>query len=216
MTSIISTICDKWNKIYSKDCYKASLIDSVLPVLETDKNARFKKLIIKEIRETVVFPVLSVSCETRLDSMKEKCDAIALYENSDGTYSLLLIEMKSGFDTQKLFYARTQIQQSAVKIMSLLSSIKEYRKLQISPYGIIVSLAPNSDREDYLSKISMLPPEEQGNERFALNLYANSGRDAVVINEDNGSIEQESLPFPFPFRYYASEGEELVINLPVK
>lgn len=216
MTSVVSTIFNKWNKLYSKSCYKASLINSVFIVPETDKNARFKKLTIRGMHDTVVFPVSSVGCETRLGSMKEKCDAIALYENSDGTYSLLLIEMKSGFDTDKLFYARTQIQQSAVKIMSLLSSIKEYRKLRIFPYGIIVSLAPNSDCEDYLSKISMLSPEEQGNDRFALNLYANNGRGAVVINEDNGSIEQEALPFPFSFHYYASEGEELVINLPVK
>ena len=137
MTSVVSTIFNKWNKLYSKSCYKASLINSVFIVPETGKNARFKKLTIRGMHDTVVFPVSSVGCETRLDSMKEKCDAIALYENSDGTYSLLLIEMKSGFDTDKLFYARTQIQQSAVKIMSLLSSIKEYRKLRIFPYGII-------------------------------------------------------------------------------
>ncbi|GHU63727.1 hypothetical protein FACS1894123_07090 [Bacteroidia bacterium] len=111
------------------------------------------------------------------DFFHKDCDGIFMFEYEGQKY-ILVVELKSSFDTNKIYYARTQIISSYIKLNILLNMIPEYEKDEYVFKGVIASLNPNDEQLNGISKTMMLPDNDLKKKQssFALNLYRNKKR----------------------------------------
>lgn len=213
----LDVILNKWNELYdSKVDYKSIIQEGPFVVLENSGNASLNELELDDVRKALVLPNQAVKDYCLLENFKLNCDKTILYENVDGTYSLLMIEMKSKFSTQELYKARLQIQDTALKFLNLLNPIKEFRRLIVRLYGIIASNKPDDKCLMYLSKLSELPAEEQNMAFFALNLHQHSlDSTGYTVYDDQGKRSLEYYSYPITFYYYPSSSNKVSMSLPV-
>ena len=212
----LDVIQRKWNELYtSKIEYKSEIQEGEISVLENSLQCTLNELEIKEIRRALVLPNQAVQDFCLLENFKLNCDRTILYENTDGTYSLLMIELKSKFSTQEIFKARIQIQDTALKIIDLLNPIKEFRGLKVLLLGIIASNSPTDSTLQYLSKISELPDEDQKLAYFALNLYQHSLKSiGYTVIDDQGKTSLEYYSYPITFYYCSSTTNKITMKIP--
>jgi hypothetical protein len=106
-----------------------------------------------------------------------ECDGIVVFDYNKQKH-ILIIELKSSFDTEDIFYARKQIISTYIKLNILLNIIPEYEKEEYIYKGVIASLKPNDNQQNWISKMMMLDDKNPDKKKvnFALNLYNDKER----------------------------------------
>jgi hypothetical protein len=114
------------------------------------------------------------------DIFHKDCDGIIVLDYNGQKY-ILIVELKSSFDTHKIFDARKQIISSYIKLNILLNIIPEYEKDNYIFKGVIASINPDDERLNGMLKILADNPKNK-QVLFALNLYRDKEK---VITKDS-------------------------------
>ncbi|MDE6806687.1 MAG: hypothetical protein K2J05_07770, partial [Muribaculaceae bacterium] len=97
------------------------------------------------------------------EAFKHDCDGVILFERNGKKY-MFLTELKSNFDTEKLYEAKTQIVSSFLKTNMLLHLSLCYKLEDYIIKGFIVGRPPKSDFKIDLYKGSMLSEKRKERE----------------------------------------------------
>lgn len=109
------------------------------------------------------------------------CDGVVLFESGNKKY-MFLCELKSGFDTAKLYEAKTQIISSFLKTNMLLHLYTSYKLEDYDIKGFIVGRPPKSDFLVNLHQQSMLsekPKEREYN--LARKLFIRNPNHKIIL-----------------------------------
>ncbi|MFV0312594.1 MAG: hypothetical protein ACK5KN_13240 [Dysgonomonas sp.] len=181
-------------RLYPK--YQLSESKNIVVISENEANAKIKGLSIKNadflsLDTTIVKDFTSFFQKAQSpDLFNLDCDGVILFEN-DGIKYVLLVELKSKFSTTEIFKARRQIISSFIKLNILFNSLENYDKNNYCFKGVIVSLLPNDEALNAISKKIMLDDAGGKYAKFAFSLYT-----AKNFNlSSNSCNELSSLPF---------------------
>jgi hypothetical protein len=97
----------------------------------------------------------------------KNCDGIVLLKYKDKKYCLL-IELKSTFDTERIYKAKNQIMSSYIKLNMSLGLLADYHKDEFEYIGIIVSQEPNDECIAWMQRKEIDSGELN---EFAINLF---------------------------------------------
>ncbi len=156
---MLSEFSDAWNSLY-KDHPSQYLMGGVT-VVEEGEQAKNKAFTING-SEMVSFPSKHFNGYDLFGALTDRnCDGAFLVSNSDGTYDMLYVEMKSRFSLQEIFRAKMQIVETRAKMQSLLQMMKDYVSLPIKRiFGVIETQKLDANQEDWWLKQQMLPDED--------------------------------------------------------
>lgn len=180
---MLDKIVEEWNTLYKnhpvKRCQGSYVLD------EDGCNAQLRHLKIDGI-DAIDIPSKKMdkfNCFGALTN--ENCDGILLIMNSDGTYDLVFLEMKSKYSTVEIFEAKNQIIESLQKVCILLNNLNSYDKLHIRRmFGIIACLKPNYNALDWIKQQTYLPEDKWKIHWLGLKLHV----------DGNVAIDTRSLP----------------------
>lgn len=175
---MLQQICDNWNALYAtkKDDHKAKVVKGEVDIHEPQQKGGCLTDLKFEVTEAIEFPSRRFESYTAWDSLSEKnCDGAFLIKSSDGKYDLVLIELKSKFDTKDIYEAKEQIVESLIKLNILLKSSKFFSTISIRKIvGLIVSKEPTQvDQLNWLGKMIMLEESKLGIYTCGVMLYKN-------------------------------------------
>lgn len=151
-------IVDELNALFPKGSHSEFLLDD-LEVEEKEVEATLKKVIWKNLEGQV--------CDTELvkgmTSFFQKyesarifyldCDGILIFEREDSRKTLVLCELKSNYDTTKIYKAYKQILSSCIKFKLLLNLLPRYRAEEWDVKGFIFS-KPKPSKDKLLRDLS--------------------------------------------------------------
>lgn len=151
-------IVDELNALFPKGSHSEFLLDD-LEVEEKEVEATLKKVIWKNLEGQV--------CDTELvkgmTSFFQKyesgrifyldCDGILIFERKDSRKTLVLCELKSNYDTTKIYKAYKQILSSCIKFKLLLNLLPRYRAEEWDVKGFIFS-KPKPSKDKFLRDLS--------------------------------------------------------------
>lgn len=151
-------IVDELNDLFPKGSHSKFLLDD-LEVEEKEVEATLKKVIWKNLAGQV--------CDTELvkgmTSFFQKyesgrifyldCDGILIFERKDSRKTLVLCELKSNYDTNKIYKAYQQILSSCIKFKLLLNLLPSYRAEEWDVKGFIFS-KPKPSEDKFLRDLS--------------------------------------------------------------
>lgn len=209
---MIEDFLSNWNSLYKT--HKASIVEGSAKVHEYDEGAHFTDLDII-VGKAITFPSREFDSFSLFDAISNKnCDGAFLIEREENLFDLVLIELKSSFDTKRLFDAKEQIISSLPKINVLLSVLKDHPDLTIrKSYGIIVSLSPTDEQLNWIKGKSMLPKSQWESCTCGLTLYLDR---CMKVKTLELPMNQQYLPTNFEVYYYDSPESHLTIEeLPV-
>lgn len=151
----LNEIANNWNSVYIN--HKTQTYDNSIEIVENEKSAKIKRVKIDNISQAISFPTRDFCKFSLFGSLSNKnCDGAIMILNEDGTYDILLFELKSTFSTQELFDAKKQIIESRLKLMSLLNILAANEQIQIRDIrGYITSLKLNLDQRNLWSELQM-------------------------------------------------------------
>lgn len=115
------------------------------------------------------------------DVFRHDCDGVVLFEFDNRKY-MFLCELKSGFDTEKLYEAKTQIMSSFLKTNMLLHLYTCYKIEDYIVKGFIIGYPPKRDFLMNLHKQSMLadkPKQRQYN--LAKKLFVGNSERKIIL-----------------------------------
>lgn len=115
------------------------------------------------------------------ETFRKDCDGVMLFEK-DGRKYMFLTELKSGFGTEKLHKAKTQIVSSFLKTNMLLHLSKKYKIEDYIIKGFIVGYPPKADFMFNMAKGVMLSDVNRERE-FALakKLFIKNDHHSIVL-----------------------------------
>lgn len=151
-------IVDDLNALFPEGRHSKFLLDD-LEVEEKEVQATLKKVIWKNLAGQV--------CDTELvkgmTSFFQKyesarifyldCDGILIFEREDSRKTLVLCELKSNYDTTKIYKAYKQILSSCIKFRLLLNLLPSYRAEEWDVKGFIFS-KPKPSKDKLLRDLS--------------------------------------------------------------
>ena len=151
-------IVDELNALFPEGSHSKFLLDD-LEVEEKEVQATLKKVIWKNFAGQV--------CDTELvkgmTSFFQKyesarifymdCDGILIFERKDGRKTLVLCELKSNYDTTKIYKAYQQILSSCIKFKLLLNLLPSCRAEEWDVKGFIFS-KPKLNKDKLLRDLS--------------------------------------------------------------
>lgn len=192
-----------WNNLYKN--HQSQYLTGSVTIVEEDDKAKNKSLTVN-VTEAVSFPSKDFNSYDMFSAFTDRnCDGVLLVLNSDGTYDMLFIEMKSRFSTTEVFKAKGQIVETFAKIQSLLRMMKEYASLPIKRvYGVIETKALDEDQENWWSKQQYLPDEELQFGELLLKY--------IAIDAPTCCKEELNMPSTMKFTIIFSEDDNYVVN----
>ena len=98
---------------------------------------------------------------------RKDCDGIMTFEHNGQKY-MFLTELKSGFSTQDLYKAKTQIIASFIKTNMILHMLSSYRLEDYIIKGFIVGHPPKNDFLGSLHQLTSLPGNHQTRLEYSL------------------------------------------------
>lgn len=101
------------------------------------------------------------------DIFRKDCDGIVLFEHAGKKY-MFLTELKSGFSTQFLYKAKTQLVASFIKANMLLHMLPSYQQEDYIVKGFIVSHSPTDDFLTTLHQATSLPYNSRQRQEYNL------------------------------------------------
>lgn len=208
---MLNSFLANWNSLYNN--HVATIVNTIAQVHENDVSAHFTDLFIN-INRAVSLPSRDLDAFSLFGAINNKnCDGAFLIEIQYGVFDLVFIELKSGYDTEKLFDAKEQVLYSLPKLNILLSSVKDYSRLSIrKTYGIIVSLSPDDNDLNWIQGKFNLPRNQWGKHTCGLKLYQDRH---IEVDTPNLCIDSKYLPKKFDLYYFESQADNLTIDLPV-
>ena len=115
------------------------------------------------------------------DAFRYDCDGVMLFEIGGKKY-MFLTELKSGFDTEKLHHAKTQIISSFLKTNMLLHLSACYRLEDYIIKGFIIGYPPKPDFIIDAHRGSMLSPRKKEREfDLAKRLFINNSSHSIKL-----------------------------------
>lgn len=202
-------IVNDLNAIFPNGSHSEYLLDD-LEIEESESEATLKKVIWKNCEGQV--------CDTRLvkgmTSFFQKyrsgrifyldCDGILIFEGEGGRKTLVLCELKSNYDTSKIYKAYKQILSSCIKFRLLLNLLPSYRAEEWDVKGFIFT-KPKPSKDNLLrdlSKQSQLRRDDDYRKgaELAMKLCDKSPMPLEIISEEcqevNGLPLGERVLFP--------------------
>jgi hypothetical protein len=169
------------NSLFPK--YKSKIINGNVSIEEKDPKAKLREIQFEHsefwrIDTTMIKDFSSFfQIAESPDFLCKDCDGIVVFEYNGQKY-MLIVELKSSFDTETIFYARKQIISTYIKLNILLNIIPEYKKDEYICKGVIASLNPDDNKQNWISKMLMLDDNDPEKKKvyFALNLYNDKER----------------------------------------
>lgn len=101
------------------------------------------------------------------DLFRKDCDGIIMFEHA-GKKFMFLTELKSGFSTQFLYKAKTQLVASFIKANMLLHLLPSYHQEDYIVKGFIVSHSPTDDFLTTLHQATSLPYNSKQRQEYSL------------------------------------------------
>lgn len=187
---MLNKICENWNNLYA--CtdpklynHKAKIVGGTVNVHENQVQDNCFTDLYFNVKEAIEFPSREFCSYSAWNSLSNKnCDGAYLIEKTNNTYELVLIELKSAFDTNEILKAKEQIVASLIKLKILLTCSKYFSQINIiRSVGLIVSCLPNENTLPYLKDMLMLNDEDLGRKKFAINLYKNKHCEADIRDD---------------------------------
>jgi hypothetical protein len=143
-------------------------------ITEPDEQSSIKSISLGDIREylqinnTFIKPLAAFFNENGSDNIFNKdCDGIVLLKYNNKKYCLL-IELKSTFDTERIYKAKNQIMSSYIKLNMSLGLLADYHKDEFEYIGIIVSQEPNDEDIAWMQREEI---DSRKLNEFAINLF---------------------------------------------
>lgn len=155
---MLSSFSAAWNSLYTK--HPSEYKTGSVTITERGIDAKNKSLTVV-CSEAVAFPSKQFDCYDLFSALTNRnCDSVLLVKNTEGTYDLVYIEMKSRFDSRECIEAKRQITETSVKIQSLFRMMIPYVNLHIRKvFGVIEYQQLDQDQEDLWSKMQQLPDD---------------------------------------------------------
>lgn len=151
-------IVDELNALFPKGSHSEFLLDD-LEVEEKEVQATLKKVIWKNLAGQVCDTELVKGMTSFFQKYKSgrifymDCDGILIFERKDGRKTLALCELKSNYDTTKIYKAYQQILSSCIKFKLLLNLLPSYRAEEWDVKGFIFS-KPKLSKDKLLRDLS--------------------------------------------------------------
>ncbi len=208
---MIKEILDSWNSLYKE--HPALLYKDEIEIIELDNQALLTNLSFK-VEEAVSIPSRELNAFDFWSAISKKnCDGAVLVKRDVDTFDLVLVEMKSSFETEMIYDAKEQIIHSLPKINILLNALDCFSRIKIrKSYGIIVSLSPSDDSLNWIKGQSMLPRNQWGNHTCGLTLYLDR---QMNVSSSKWRMNPTLLPDNYDIYYYESSDAKLSIELPL-
>lgn len=208
---MIEEILDSWNSLYIE--HPALLHKDEVEIIELDNQALFTNLSFK-VEEAISIPSRELDAFDFWSAISKKnCDGAILVKQDTDLFDLVLVEMKSSFETEAIYEAKEQIIHSLPKINILLNAIDGYSKIKIrKSYGIVVSLSPTDEKLDWIKGQSMLPRNQWSNNTCGLTLFIDR---YMNVNSSKWKMNPTLLPNKFDIYYFDSTDAKMTIELPV-
>ena len=155
---MLSSFSAAWNSLYTK--HPSEYKTGSVTITERGIAAKNKSLTVV-CSEAVSFPSKQFDCYDLFSALTNRnCDSVLLVKNTEGSYDLVYIEMKSRFDSRECFEAKCQITETSVKMQSLFRMMRPHVNLHIRKvFGVIEYQKLDQDQEDLWSKMQQLPDD---------------------------------------------------------
>lgn len=215
---MLNRLCDSWNRQYPlRGCGMGKAtpvaVEKSRLVLEEEvnKDHGFRELTL-DIAQAVDFHSKELEgFDFRGSLCGKNCDGAYLVSNGDGSCDLVLIELKSNFDTDKLYEAKKQIVNTLIKLNVLLSANRAFHTCSIRrTYGIIVSIEPDSNTKNWLRQMMSSDEKSLGNRALGVELYR-KGKKAVGCGMPE--FDTSVAPEEFVIYYLPSPKETARVSL---
>lgn len=210
---MLSNVASEWNLIFQN--HKLNTKTNSISIVENDPGSKFKKLTIN-INKALDIPTRDFSQFDLFEGLSnQNCDGGVISKNDDGTFDIVFIELKSGFDSDKLCEAKNQIIESYIKMNILMSTIPLYNNIIIrNRYGIIVSLEPDVKKINWIDKMLQSSESSWGKYSCSLTLYKRSLKNSpAFLPTNNTKFSSNIIPKNIDIYYYTSKVDNLTISL---
>lgn len=211
---MLSDLKDNWNNLFFKDdVHDAKIVTGNVTIHEeqlTNTNG-FTDLTFS-VTEAIDFSSRTFDSFNHWNSLtNQNCDGAYLINNNDGSYDLVLFELKSNFATEKIFEAKTQIVISLIKLRILLKSTSKFSQFKLRrTYGIIVSKEPDVNQLAFLNRLDTSDKKNLGNDYCGFMLWKYQYLQAETrANEFSNDIIDNKIDI----YYYPSKGTTANIDL---
>lgn len=211
---MLNDLKENWNRLFFKNGdHEAKMVSGMVTIHEDQEiNPDGFTDLTFNVLEAIDFPSRKLDSFNHWNSItNQNCDGAYLVKNNDSTYDLVLFELKSNFDTTKIFEAKTQIVKSLIKLRILLKSTKLFSRIKLRrTYGIIVSKEPNDGQLAYLNKLDICDRNDLGNDYCGFMLWKYQYLKADTREKD---FSKDIIEDKIDVYYYPSQGTIATINL---